>query len=224
MGDMVRRADYDRWFCSLFAPGGKREGLWLLYAFNHELARAREVASEPMMALVRLAWWREVVEGAERRHEVAGPLGAALREGWFERGDLLGLVEARGFEVEEDAPDFDGFMNYVRGTAGRLARVAGKYLGVDSAAVEDVGTGYGIVGALRAAPFLRARGRLVVPEGSEGRLLEVAKGLLAQEVPREAMAAALLGVLARRRLGDVSRAFSVVDRAAVALAAVLGRL
>jgi len=147
MGDMVRRVDYDRWFCSLFAPGGKREGLWVLYAFNHELARAREVGREPMMALVRLAWWREVVEGAERRHEVAGPLGAALRAGWFERGDLLGLVEARGFEVEEDAPDFDGFMNYVRGTAGRLARVAGKYLGVDSAAVADVGTGYGIVGA-----------------------------------------------------------------------------
>jgi len=223
VGELVRRADYDRWFCSLFAPGGKREGLWLLYAFNHELARAREVGREPMMALVRLAWWREVVEGAQQAHEVAGPLGAALAAGWFERGDLLGLIEARGFELE-DAPDFDGFMNYVRGTAGRLARVAGKYLGVDSAAVEDVGTAYGIVGALRAAPFLRARGRRVVPEGEEGRLVEVAAGLLDRQMPREALAAGLVGVLARRRLTDVSRAFSVGDRVAVVRAAVLGRL
>jgi len=88
VGELVRRADYDRWFCTLFAPGGKREGLWLLYAFNHELARAREVGREPMMALVNLAWWREVVEGAQREHEVAGPLGAALRAGGFERGAL----------------------------------------------------------------------------------------------------------------------------------------
>jgi len=220
---MVRRADYDRWFCSLFAPAGKREGLWVLYAFNHELARAREVGREPIMAMVRLAWWREVVEGAERRHEVAGPVGAALRAGWFERADLMGMVESRGFEVE-DAPDFDGFVNYARGTAGRLARVAGKFLGADSAAVEDVGTGYGIVGALRAAPFLAAQGRRVVPAGAEGRLLEVARALLDGQVPRVAMAAVLPGVLARRRLRDVSRAFSVGDRVAVMRAAVLGRL
>ncbi len=221
--DMVRRADYDRWFCTLFAPAEKRAGIWLLYAFNHELARAREVVSEPGLALIRLAWWREVVEGVERRHEVAGPLGAALREGWFEREDLLGLVEARGFEMEEDAPDFDGFLNFSRATAGRLARVAGKYLGVDSEAVEDVGTGYGIVGALRAAPFFASQGRRVVPEGvSEGRLLQVAAGLLDRDVPRVALAAALVGVLARRRLADVRRAFSVGDRVAVARAAVLG--
>jgi phytoene synthase len=220
---MVRRADYDRWFCTLFAPGGKREGLWLLYAFNHELARAREVASEPMMALVRLAWWREVVEGAERAHEVAGPVGAALRAGWFETADLLGLVEARGVEVEE-CPDFDGFMNYVRGTAGRLARVAGKYLGVDSAAVEDVGTAYGIVGALRAASFLKAQGRRVVPEGEEARLLGMAGRLLDRDVPRLALAAALPGVLARRRLRRVEAPLGVADRLAVVRAAVTGRV
>jgi phytoene synthase len=63
----VRRADPDRFFCSLFAPAQSREALWLLYAFNHELARAREVASEPVMALIRLTWWREVVEGSVKK-------------------------------------------------------------------------------------------------------------------------------------------------------------
>ena len=61
-----------------------REGLALLYLFNHELARAREVASEPILALIRLNWWREVVEGQAKHHEIATPLHAALAAGQFD--------------------------------------------------------------------------------------------------------------------------------------------
>ena len=70
VGEIVRRHDPDRFLTALFAPAERREALFVLYAFNHELARAREVAREPMLAMVRLQWWREVVEGARRRHEV----------------------------------------------------------------------------------------------------------------------------------------------------------
>ena len=75
--------------CALFAPADRRETLFLLYAFNHELARAREVASQPTLALIRLQWWREVIEGARRRHEVAAPLGEALDAGRLDAADLL---------------------------------------------------------------------------------------------------------------------------------------
>ena len=78
---LVRRHDPDRFLTALFAPADKRDTLLTLYAFNHELARAREVVSEPPLALIRLHWWREVVEGAQRRHEVAEPLSAALTAG-----------------------------------------------------------------------------------------------------------------------------------------------
>ncbi|MGD0108468.1 MAG: squalene/phytoene synthase family protein [Rhodopila sp.] len=61
---LVRRHDPDRFLTALFAPPERRHALLTLYAFNHELARAREVASEPALALIRLQWWREVVEGA----------------------------------------------------------------------------------------------------------------------------------------------------------------
>jgi len=40
---MVRRVDPDRYLTALFAPPARREALFTLYAFNHELARAREV-------------------------------------------------------------------------------------------------------------------------------------------------------------------------------------
>ena len=62
---------------ALFAWISPRFVLALLYLFNHELARAREVASEPILALIRLNWWREVVEGQTKHHEIATPLRAA---------------------------------------------------------------------------------------------------------------------------------------------------
>src|ERR1700730_69402 len=78
---LVRRHDPDRFLTALFAPPEKRDALLTLYAFNHELARAREAVSEPPLGLIRLQWWREVVEGARRRHEVAEPLTAAIEAG-----------------------------------------------------------------------------------------------------------------------------------------------
>ena len=43
----VRRHDPDRFLTAAFAPAEKRDALLTLFAFNHELARAREVVSEP---------------------------------------------------------------------------------------------------------------------------------------------------------------------------------
>src|SRR5579871_1524512 len=97
---LVRRHDPDRFLTALFAPPAQRDALLTLYAFNHELARAREVISEPPLALIRLQWWREVVEGARRRHEVAEPLSEAIEPGLLDCADLLALTEAREIEAE----------------------------------------------------------------------------------------------------------------------------
>jgi phytoene synthase len=212
----LRAADPDRFFCTLFAPAEKRQSLALLYLFNHELARAREVASEPVLALIRLQWWREVVEGAVKHHELATPLGAALAAGALPRGGLLGLISAREAETEENIPTLPVFMDYVRGTAGSLARIAGGVLGADSDVVEDWGTAYGIAGILRAAPFLARQGRSLLPaDGTDvGGLIP---GLLRERPPKEALPAALPVVLARRgKIGvvwEVLKGASPLDQA-----------
>jgi phytoene synthase len=222
----VRRADPDRFFCSLFAPAPKRDFLLLLYAFNHELARAREVASEPMLALMRLTWWREVVDGAAKKHEIATPLSAAIAAGIFSKTDLAALIDAREAEAEPEIPDFDNFMDYTRGTAGRLARIAGKLLGEDSPAIEDLGTAYGISGILRAAPFLRRQSRSLLPADgtSETKLIEAARNLLRAKPPGGARAAWLPAVYARRDLGKRFQPHGLADRLAVMQAGFTGRL
>jgi 15-cis-phytoene synthase len=224
---LLRRADPDRFFCTLFAPPEARDSLALLYLFNHELARAREVASEPVLALIRLNWWREVVFGQAKKHEIATPLSAALAAGRFDPEELAGLIAAREAEAEPAIADAAAFLAHARNTSGKLARIAGKFLGADSQVIEDLGTAYGIAGMLRAAPFLAAQGRSLLPADGTPQtvLVEHARTLLrAGKPPRKALAAALPAAYARRDLTRKNFApHGFGDRLAVLRAALTGR-
>ena len=165
LAEMVRRHDPDRFFCALFAPAAARDALFTLYAYNHELARAREVASDPTLALIRLQWWREVIEGAPRRHEVATPL-AALIAGGLEGAPLLAMIETREAQVEGPPDTLDAFMAQMRAGPGALAAASGAVLGADAAArarLVDLGAAYGIAGTLRSVGALAAQDRCLLP-------------------------------------------------------------
>ena len=239
IGAAVRRHDPDRFLATLFAPPEQRETLFLLYGFNHELARAREVASDPTLALIRLQWWREVVEGAPRRHELATPLLQALKAGRLDRVALLGLIAAREAEAEPAIPTRAVWHDYLRNTAGALMAEAGRVLGAPSpmlARLATVGTAYGAAGVLRSVPALARQGRCLLPEdalavagltveavmaapeapavGTVRRALaEEARPLLRQagglHLRRAAIAAALPAVLARRDLDRLRQGRSV---------------
>ena len=166
LGELVRRHDPDRYFCTLFAPAEKREVLFTLYAFNHELARCREVVREPFAALIRLQWWREVVEGARRRHEVAGPLGAALDAGLLDAGVLLGMIEGREMEAEP-IETMAAFEAYVLATAGGVMVAAAGALGMEGAeAVRGWGAAYGVAGGIKERARFGAAGAYCSTERS----------------------------------------------------------
>jgi phytoene synthase len=123
---LVRRHDPDRFLTALFARPDRRNALLALYAFNHELARAREVASTPPLALIRLQWWREVVEGEMKRHEVATPLSAAIGAGLLVPDDLLSVIEARETEVYGDFETVSDWQAWLLMGAGGLAVAAAR--------------------------------------------------------------------------------------------------
>lgn len=208
-GEIVRRHDPDRFLTALFAPPEKRDTLLLLYAFNHELARAREVASEPTIALIRLQWWREVVEGTMRRHEIAAPLGESLARGVLDRGELLGLIAAREIEADPAIPTLAEWKDWISGTSGRLAGAAARLLGAPADALERVralGAAYGVAGALRNVTALARQGRCLLPED-----VLVAHGLSPAAVvtaPREEKLVAV-----KEELASVGRAWLREGRA-----------
>src|SRR5215207_1372519 len=104
LGGFVRAHDRDRFQTALFAPADRREALFALYAFNYEIARVRESVTQPMLGQIRLQWWREVIEAAyagqaPRRHEVAEPLTAAIREFGLSRPHFDRMIDAREVDL-----------------------------------------------------------------------------------------------------------------------------
>lgn len=229
VAELVRRNDPDRFFTALFAPPDRREVLFTLYAFNHELARAREVASQPLLGLIRLQWWREVVEGTAKRHEVASPLTEALEAGLLPRAVLLAMIAGRETEAEDAPPTTETWLAYVDATAGALAEAAGFALGgaaAPAARLRGLGTAYGVAGLLRSVAVLARQGRCLLPEAvlaahgtsshaviagrdvtavhaAIAELAQTGRALLGRHggfLPRPVLAAALPAVLARRDL------------------------
>jgi len=222
---IVRRHDPDRYFATLFAPAAARDTLFTLYAFNHELARAREVASEPGLALIRLQWWREVVEGEAKPHEVATKLRAALNEGRLSAAHLLAMIDARELEAEPEILSVADWRGWLLKGPGSLAVAAGQVLGAPAAELarlRQLGAGFGVAGILRSASFLAAQNRCLLPS----EMLEAFRVTRHQAIA-EPSAPRLAGV--HQALAFVGRALLGVPRRcdkrwiAAALPAVLGR-
>jgi len=102
----LSRTDPDRWLSSRFAAGREaRRALVAIYAFDNQLARAPRAASNPLVAEMRLAWWREAGWGAQR-------------------ADLIALVD--GWEAllaDPPLPDF-AVCNFAQGRAQAFSALA----------------------------------------------------------------------------------------------------
>ena len=128
--DTVRRADRDRFLAALFAPEPQRADLLALLAFDHELARTRRVTREPLLARIRLEWWREAVaeaagQGQPRAQPIVESLSETVRRHGLAPERLVALIDARAEEI-------DGPLDVVR--AGHaLADLELAVLGLDHA-------------------------------------------------------------------------------------------
>lgn len=103
--DLVRDHDRDRFLGALFAPEPQRTGLLALLAFDHELARTRTVTREPMLARIRLEWWREAVaeaagRGKPRAQPIVESLSEIVRRHGITTDRLRALIDAREEEID----------------------------------------------------------------------------------------------------------------------------
>ena len=169
---IAREADPDRSIAASFAPRGPRADLFALYAFNAELARVAELVSEPGLAAIRLQWWREAIEraanGEATGHPVADAVGDLLGRGKVSRERIVGLIDARGFDVETRImPDGAALDAYLHDTAAALFALGAETMGVKNASVGQAatagGTAYGLTGLMRALPVHAARGLVFLP-------------------------------------------------------------
>jgi len=172
LAEEVRRHDRDRFVTALFAPPERREALFALYAFSGEIARIREVVSEPLLGEMRLQWWRDalatIYDGGDLAHPVARGLRAAIGTHRLTRATFERLIEARAADLVNGPPDTLGTLEaYAAGTASSLVELALEVLGARGEAARTVahhaGIGWALVGLMRAVPFHAAAGRIFLP-------------------------------------------------------------
>jgi 15-cis-phytoene synthase len=171
---IVRDADRDRYLAGLFAPAEARRHIFALYAFSHEIARVRDMVSEPMPGEIRLQWWHDALAGAARGDAAAHPVAAALID-TIERFGLprqafIDLIEARVFDLYNDPmPTVADLEGYCGETSSALIRLAGLVLanGEDLGGAEaagHAGVAYAVTGLLRAFALHAARGQIYLPK------------------------------------------------------------
>ncbi len=182
---LVRRLDPDLFHAALFAPEPARERLMVLYAYDIELSRAAARAAEPLIASMRLQWWRDLVAGITageppRKHEVAEPLHGLLSAHALPADDLALLIDARENELQGPM-DEDRFGEWLDGRFGALTRLAVHLLvGENPAArraASAVGYAMGVAFALRSAVTLAAEANLyLLPGLAPENRAELARG------------------------------------------------
>lgn len=164
---LVERGDPDRFRVAMAAPPTAREVLFPLYAFNLEIARVPWKTKEPMLAEMRLQWWRDAIEEAAtgatpKAHEIAGPLGALLNAGRLAPGPLDALIEARRRDIEPEPFAPEDLRPYLEGTAGNLLWCGAQALGepeTHRAATMQAGFATGLATWLQALPELMQHNR-----------------------------------------------------------------
>jgi phytoene/squalene synthetase len=156
--ELVRNHDRDRFLLGMTAAPARRDALWPLFAFNYEIAKTREVVSEPTLGLIRLQWWRDAIAalyaGNVMQHEILTALAPVVRECNLPRARFDELINAREADVEgKPLESFDALKNYADATCTPLNRLVLKALAQDDAKVHEVSMAYALTGLLRAAPY-----------------------------------------------------------------------
>ena len=170
---IVRAADPDHYFATLFAPEPARHALFAILAFDCEIARIRQIVSEPLPGEVRIQWWRDMIEGGGAQsvgHPLARALLVAIERFHLPVQPFLDLLDARIFDLYDDLmPRWGDLEGYCGETSAALVRLSTIILagGEDPGAADasgHAGVAIALARMLRALPFEARQGLILLPE------------------------------------------------------------
>lgn len=208
------------------APPELRGNLFVLYAFNLEVARAPWVSAEPMIAEMRLQFWRDVLdeisEGKQARaHEVAEPLSVLVRDRDLPVDLMHKMIDARLWDIGRDPFDSeDAFATHINETSGNLMKLSVRCLGPEADDVAaNIGYAAGIANWFVAIPALEAANRVPLVDGRPDAIRNLAKEAMARLIaaksvtlPKHALPALrsgwLTGAILKTAISDPKRVAS----------------
>ncbi|MCH2487586.1 MAG: hypothetical protein MK010_07590 [Erythrobacter sp.] len=175
-----------------YAPGSARPAVATLLALDAQFAKFVFTASEPILAQMRLAWWRDRFAQPPADWPIGNPLLTELAQWGAEAARLGELVDGWEALLANAPPHPSDFATYRQGRAAgwqALSRHLG--LAIDDSAIERASARWSMADA--AASFADPEARDAAR--SEGLTLERPPRL-----PRALRSLTVLGVIGRRSL------------------------
>lgn len=188
---LVRERDLDRYLATLYAAPAVRPALLALHALDLELAEVARSTTEPMLGQIRLAWWREQLQGLDAGARPAQPVLAALADHLMPAGvagaSLEPLEDAWLAMLDDDVEAHAEARGQLFGAA--MALLAPQGAAGSHRAVTRLGAGWAIVDVARTGVDV-----------GEARLSRAGELLAPVALPAAARALSGLAALARRDL------------------------
>ena len=160
----VRSYDYHHYLCLLHLPPAMRKAAFTFRAFNVETAKAMDVVSDPKTGLMRLLWWKEVIDKVFANklveHPVAQALSSVISEHkvskhWLKRSVEARINDANGDEgaIPETSAELERYAEDTQSTILYMTLQAG---GIQSTvadhAASHIGKASGLLLLLKALP------------------------------------------------------------------------
>ena len=186
--------DPDRLLALAYAPAAKRPALEALWRLDVTLGAVVARGREPMVAQIRLAWWREALEALDSAPPPPEPVLQALAAHVLPAGvtgaELAAMEEGWSVLLAEGPLDAEALHLYAEQRGGLLFRHSARLLGAE-ADVGPAGARWALVDLARHS----AR-----PEEAAAALAAAAGIELGAPWPKALRPLAMLSLLTRRDL------------------------
>ncbi|HEY8962983.1 MAG TPA: squalene/phytoene synthase family protein [Alphaproteobacteria bacterium] len=161
--DIAERFDRDRYILTLAAEPKIRAALWAVLAFNHEIAKVRDVSRESVTGHIRLTWWRDAIADGKYSHEVLSALRPTLEHYNLDKSLFMDLIDARMRDADNTPPPTLDL--YAAQTNGPLLKLFAKILGASesSETLHHLAIAYGLTGLMRSLNYFIRHDDRVLP-------------------------------------------------------------
>lgn len=169
--DKAAKSGSSFYYSFLFLPPDRRRAITALYAFCREVDDVVDEVSDPAIARIKLAWWREELDrlfSGEPQHPVGKALLPALSQFGLEREHLEALIDGMEMDLHPvlypDRMSLETYCHRVAGVVGLLsARIFGFTHDSTLEYAHTLGIAFQLTNILRDIGEDARRGRVYLP-------------------------------------------------------------
>jgi len=204
-------------------PEPRRRAITAVYAFCREVDDVVDEVSDPAVARIKLAWWRNEIGaayGGSPRHPVAQALKRVVGEYALPREHFDAVIDGMEMDLDQNRYlDFAALEHYCDCVAGAVGLLSAEIFGYEDPATRgyarDLGIAFQLTNIIRDVGEDARRGRVYVPEDELRRFAVTVSDILARRATAEFRALMSFQVeRARERYARALAALPAKDRRA----------